>query len=165
MSLTHEDLAALLRAGQGQQIDFQPENVPPSRLAETLMAFANTDGGYVLVGVEGRPAQVPGLEDPAAARDQALQAALLCDPPLILPLPQVYPFDGKSLLLITVPPGLPHVYSLKGRYLSRVGSHNKPLTAAELRRLLSERGEVSFEDEPASGATLGQGGTLRQQPG
>jgi len=152
--LTYEDLAALLRAGQGQQIDFEPEQVSPLRLAETLMALANAEGGYVLVGVEGRPARVTGLEDPAATRDRALQAALLCDPPLILPLPQIFPFDGKTLLLITIPPGLPHVYNLKGRYLYRQGSQNRPLSAPELRRLLSERGEVSFEDEPATNATL-----------
>lgn len=152
--MTNEDLAALLRAGEGQQIDFQPENVQPARLAETLMALANASGGYVCLGVEGRPARVTGLADPVDARDRALQAALLCEPPLILPLPQVLSIEDKLILLIMVPPGLPHVYSLKGRYLWRVGSQNKPMVAAELRRLLSERGEVSFEDEPASGATL-----------
>jgi ATP-dependent DNA helicase RecG len=107
-----------------------------------------------LVGVQGRPARPVGLTDPEAARDVALQAALRCDPALIIPVPEIITLDGRPVLAITVPPGLPHVYAVEGRYLQRVGRQNRPLSPAQLRRLLFERGAASFEDEPVPGATL-----------
>ena len=44
------------------------------------------------------------------------------------------------MIAVQVPPGLPHIYSLHGLYLTRTGDNNRPLTTPELRRLLLERG-------------------------
>jgi ATP-dependent DNA helicase RecG len=90
----------------------------------------------------------------ANAVDLVLQAALSIDPPLIIPLPQVVRLNGKALIVISIPPGMPHVYALDGRYLTRQGAENLPLNARELRRLIIERGEISFEMEVARGASL-----------
>lgn len=152
--MTGDEVWALLQQGKGQKVDFQSERVSARRLAESLVALANAGGGTVLVGVGGRPARPRGLRDPQAARDKALEAALLAEPPLIIPLPQVVTLDDRSVLAIAVPPGLPHVYSLRGKYLIRVGAQNKPLTPRRLRRLMMERGEVSFESLVPPGATL-----------
>jgi ATP-dependent DNA helicase RecG len=57
-------------------------------------------------------------------------------------------------LVISVPPGLPNVYSLDGRYLGREGSQTNPLSARRLRHLLMERGVVQFESQVPPGATL-----------
>jgi ATP-dependent DNA helicase RecG len=160
--MTGEEILTLLQQGRGQEIDFQPERASASKLAESLVALANASGGTVLVGVDPRTSassveplvKLRGLKDAAAARDKALEAALLTDPPLITPLPEVVTFDDKHVLVITVPPGLPHVYSLRGKYLIRVGAQNKPLAPGKLRRLIIERGEISFESLTTPGATL-----------
>ncbi len=131
----------------------------PMRLAETLVALANAHGGTVLIGVSAR-GQVTGVGDAAetarAGRTAAaVQAAtFLSAPPLILPLPHLLEHDGKLVCLVEVPPGLPHVYSLGGRYLTRTGSGNRLLSTDELGSLLVQRNEAGFESRPASGATL-----------
>ncbi len=89
-----------------------------------------------------------------AAQDRALKAALATDPPLIIPLPQSAEMDEKPVLVVTIPPGLPHVYSYKGKYLVRDGDRNRPLTPRHLRRLMMERGAVSFEALVPDGARL-----------
>nr|MBC8249600.1 putative DNA binding domain-containing protein [Anaerolineales bacterium] len=152
--MTGDEILSLLQQGKGQEIDFVPERTSARKLAESLMALANASGGAVLVGVDPRSARPQGLKDAEAARDKALEAALLTDPPLIIPLPEVVTLDDKDVLVITVPPGLPHVYSLRGKYLIRVGVQNKPLAPKMLRRLIIERGEVSFESLIPPGATL-----------
>jgi ATP-dependent DNA helicase RecG len=58
------------------------------------------------------------------------------------------------VLWITIPSGLPHVYSLDGRYLGREGSQTIPLAPRRLRQLLLERGIVQFESLLSPGATL-----------
>ena len=45
-------LSNLLRRGVGLQLEVMPEPLP-DELAETLVAFANGDGGTVLLGVDG----------------------------------------------------------------------------------------------------------------
>jgi len=143
--LNAKEILALYEQGEGPTLEFKSENIKPSKLAETLIALANAGGGAVLVGVDGRSGEIDGLRNPKQAREMAIEAALLCEPPLILPLPEIVKVQGQSILVVTIPEGLPNVYSLHGRYLARVGSLNKPIPAATLRRLLIERGEITFE--------------------
>ncbi len=53
-----------------------------------------------------------------------------------------------------VPPGLPHVYSVNGRYLTRTGAQNRLLSATELSALLLARDEAGFESRPVPDVTL-----------
>ncbi len=129
-----------------------PESVSVTALAETLSALANAQGGEVFLGTSPRGGEVIGLSDPQGAADRVFQAILRIQPPLVLPMPEVVRHAGRDLLRVTVPPGLPHVYSLEGRYLTRRGTRNVPLAAKELRRLLVERGQVQFESLVPPGA-------------
>jgi ATP-dependent DNA helicase RecG len=105
------------------------------------------------VGVteRGRP---DGLADPETALDKAIEAAFSCDPPLIIPLPDVIDWAGTALLLVEVPPGLPHVYQAGQHYPIRRGVENVTLSTRELRRIMLARGRVSFERALAAGAKL-----------
>lgn len=154
MPFSSTSLPALLAAGMNETVHWFPEDVPLSRLAATLVGMANTRGGVVLLGVAPRLGEVQGLHDPESMMDRVFQAALLADPPLVLPLPLVVPSGASPVLWVTVPPGLPHVYSLDGRYLGREGRQTNPLSARRLRHLLLERGVVQFESQVPPGATL-----------
>ena len=154
-ALPPDELEHLLGAGEGPQVAFARERARPDELAETLAAFANGRGGLLLLGVVGRTrGRVEGVTDVAAARDLVLEAALSCTPPLILPLPQPATHEQRALLVVSVPAGLSQVYAVRGKYLRREGSANQPLSPEALRRLLLERGEVSWERETPPGATL-----------
>jgi ATP-dependent DNA helicase RecG len=141
-------------ARQGEHVAFVQSNTTVTRLAETLVAFANAGGGTLLIGLDPRGGKPTGLQDPQAAADLALQAALSADPPLIIPLPQITGPEDQPVLAVTVPPGLPHVYSYRGKYLIRDGSHNRPLDPRQLRRLMMERGASSFEALVPDGVRL-----------
>lgn len=58
------------------------------------------------------------------------------------------------MLIVTVPSGLPHVYSTGGTYLRREGAANAPLAPDALRQLLIERGETSWDRMTPPDATL-----------
>ena len=139
---------------QGEHLAFARDTTTASKLAEILVAFANTGGGTLLVGLDLRSGKPAGLKDPEATLDRALQAALSTDPPLIIPLPQVVEHEEHPVLVVTVPPGLPHVYSYRGKYLVRDETRNRPLDPRRLRRLMMERGAVSFEALVPDGVRL-----------
>jgi ATP-dependent DNA helicase RecG len=92
-----------------------------------------------------------GVFDPQAACDRVFQAALLSDPTLVLPVPRQVDVQKPGmprpvvLVLVNVPSGLPHVYSLDGRYFGRQGAQTNPLPPRQLYRLLNQRGTVQFE--------------------
>ena len=117
----------------------------PEELAHTLVALANGQGGTAIIGVGGAGKPPEGIADSAAATEAVLEAAMLCTPPLVLPLPELTRIDNVALLLVHVPSGLPHVYSLHGKYLRRIAAEDQPIPPDALRRLLLDRGETSWE--------------------
>jgi ATP-dependent DNA helicase RecG len=149
MTASSSDILSLLAQGIGPGLHWFPEDVPLSRLAGTLVGMANSGGGTVLLGVSPRGGEVLGLQDAEAAVDRLFQAALMSEPPLVLPIPRRVPVSTPGgpaeVLWIAVPAGLPHVYSLDGRYLGREGGQTGPLPARRLRQLLVERGVLQFE--------------------
>ena len=138
----------------GQHVAYVRDTASVANLADTLVAFANAGGGTLLIGVEPRSGKPTGLKDPEDAVDRALKAALATEPPLIIPMPQLTEREGHRILSIVVPPGLPNVYSFRGKYLIRDNARNRPLAPRQLRRLMMERGAVSFEALVPDGARL-----------
>jgi ATP-dependent DNA helicase RecG len=110
-------------------------------LAETLVALANGRGGQVRL--RGQPAD--------ELIDRVREAALKAAPILVIPTPTV---EKTGDVIVTVPYGLPHVFSIDGRYIIRHAGDNRPLPAEELRRLLIDRGGIHYEEETPRGATL-----------
>jgi ATP-dependent DNA helicase RecG len=154
MTAIPTDMTALLAEAEGPQLAFVRRAFRTDELSETLAALANAQGGMAIVGIAGKSKKLEGIADAAAARLAVLDAALACTPPLVLPLPEVVVVRDVTLLMLVVPAGLPHVYSVHGKYLRRIGATNQPIPPDALRKLLLERGETSWERLTPEGATL-----------
>lgn len=150
--MKEEEVLSLWKEGRGTRTEFVAERTSSRALAKVLAGMANAEGGTVLLGVSPKGGVTESLRDPEAALDMALQAALLCEPHLIIPLPKIVSLDEAQIVVVTVPPGLPHMYAVDGRFMERVGNRNKKLSPPRLRKLLFERGDVSFESLPTEGA-------------
>lgn len=152
------ELAELLAQGKGLNLHWFTEDIALPTLAQTLVGMANSQGGAILLGIASPTSEVVGLSDPQAAKERILEAALMADPPLALPIPSVYHVDAKGgdckVMKVIVPDGLPYVYQLDGRYFGREGSQTNPLSARRLRRLLLERAVVHFESCVPPGAKI-----------
>jgi ATP-dependent DNA helicase RecG len=149
-----ENILSLMAQGMGPDLHWFPESVGESELAATLVAMANTEGGRVILGVAPRAGKIQGVKDAERTIDKVFQAALLAEPVLVLPLPAIHRAGSEEVLVVTVPPGLPHVYNLEGRYLGRAGRYNEPFSARKLRELLVSRGVMQFESRVPPDASL-----------
>jgi ATP-dependent DNA helicase RecG len=119
-------------------------------MARSLVALANARGGVMIV-----PWNVKARVAPDELRDRAMQALLLSEPRLIVPLPYLIADDrvNPDALVVEVPEGLPNVYSLDGRYLSREDNRNAVLNARALRDLMLVRGEGTWESTTPTGSS------------
>ncbi len=145
MRKPHLTIPALIEKGMGTVLHWFPEDVPLGTLAETFAGMANSEGGQILIGVSPGSGKLIGVENPDIVIDRTFQAALMTEPPLVMPLPLLEHIDGLNFIRISIPPGLPHIYTYLGRYLGREGRHNTPIPPGLLRKKLIERGVVQFE--------------------
>ncbi len=148
-----DDIPTLIATGKRADADWFKDDTPVDKIATVLGAMANTLGGTLFVGV-GPTGMIEGVMDGPATMDRVLEGALMLEPPLIIPIPRAVVVEGKPIITVHVPPGMPNVYGLEGRYLRRAGSKNVGLRPDELRRLIIERGVTSFEAEVAPATSL-----------
>lgn len=154
MTASTDELNELIKAGRGTRLDWLGEGAKVEAIATILTAMANTDGGTLVIGVLGPAGVVIGVKDVEAVKDRVMQAALSSEPSLYIPLPKQVQLQERKVIVVSVPRGMPHVYAFDGRFLARQGAENVPLKPHDLRRLMVERGEISFETEIARGASL-----------
>lgn len=58
------DLLDLLKRPEGKTLEFKRDLSSPDWALKTIVAFANTAGGTLLIGVEDRSRNVRGVADP-----------------------------------------------------------------------------------------------------
>ena len=148
------DIYPLIAQGMSSNQHWFPEGVSSADLAAVLASMANTDGGSVYLGVNPGNGKIEGVEDVPAAIDRIFQVCLLTEPTLVLPVPRSHQMDKVTVLEISVPQGLPHVYNLEGRYYWRAGRLTEPIPPRHLRRLLVERGLLQFESQVPEDASF-----------
>lgn len=155
--LNSNDLKKLLNAGNGARIEIMPSaSATSARLARSLVALANTQGGVVILPmhVEHEKIKANKNADPAVLVEAALDAMFIVEPRLIIPLPYfVGDAEKPDALVIEVPEGLPHVYQLDGRFFGRNNARVTTLSSRQLRDLLVNRNEGVWEAGTPSGAS------------
>jgi predicted HTH transcriptional regulator len=142
MPVSLQDIKKLVRQGEGQQIEFKRKVAHPEKIVREIVAFANSDGGHLLVGI-GDDGSMPGLKFPEE-HDYLLQKAIdeLCRPALDFKSEIVSISDDLGVLYYFIKPSRrrPH-YALAdstqayGKAYVRVG--DKSIQASdEMRQIL-----------------------------
>ena len=91
----------LIEQGEHQQQDFKFEISDARKIARSLAAFANTDGGRLLVGVKDNGA-IAGVRSNEEYYMVEMAAQLYCKPPVDFIVAE-HLIDGKTILEIEVP--------------------------------------------------------------
>ncbi|OIN60766.1 AlbA family DNA-binding domain-containing protein [Arsenicibacter rosenii] len=96
------NLAELINQGEGTRLEFKSTVSSAPRIAKTLVAFANTSGGLLIVGVDD-DGGVSGIESEYHEMQKIEKATdFFTEPPLSISY-EVITFEGKEVLLVNVP--------------------------------------------------------------
>jgi ATP-dependent DNA helicase RecG len=135
----------------------------PATISDTLSAFANTDGGVILLGVKESPGsfEVTGVEDPRHVTSALQAAAEQMEPPL-RPAIDIVAHPSGIVVMAQVPPvprdQRPCHRRSDGPHSSsfvRVGDGDHQLTDHEVAVMLANRAPVDTGRAPApQGAVL-----------
>lgn len=127
-------------------------NSEPAAIAETLVAFANSDGGWLVLGIDAEGG-LGALRTDDEMADAVRAAERLCRPPVRTVDWQQREVSGGSVAVIRVERSN-DLHTLEdGRVLVRRGVENAPAAGDEVERLLASRPIGDFELQPVPGAT------------
>ncbi|HVF76101.1 MAG TPA: ATP-binding protein [Acidimicrobiales bacterium] len=149
---------ALVAIAEDQWFDRKSARIAPLKLAQNLVAFANAEGGTVVLGIDD--GRIEGTDDFPAHRNDLVQAAIdHCEPPVRsrhrLVTCTNHRGEPDHLLVIDVPPSdVVHCTKADDCYL-RVGDENKRLRFRERQELTFDKGQAHFDGTPVADATLG----------
>lgn len=102
----------LLIAGEGETLDFKQTVNHASKIAKTMVSFANTKGGTLLIGVrDNRTISGVRTEEEKYMLDMA--AGFYCKPEVMISI-QELEVEGKSILEVVIPEGREKPYYAKG---------------------------------------------------
>lgn len=160
--MAESELLKEVRAGESKTLELK-ESLPPraERWVKTVVAFSNSAGGKLVVGV-GDGGGVAGVEDARRVADAAANAIDdLCEPQ-VTPRIRVEELDGREVVVIEVQPGTATPYHLKGRDLEqgtyvRVGATTRPAGEAVLRELALRGSSQSYDEQPCLDAPFDEG--------
>ena len=136
-SVSQKDLDILLHEGEGSMLEYK-ESLSSS-LARELVAFANSTGGKILLGVRN-DGRVVGVRDSNDLRAQVQDIARNCDPPVNVIVEPV----GK-VLAVTVRESESKPVQCREGFFWRQGASTQKLSRDEIRDFFRSEGTVRFD--------------------
>ena len=98
-------LASLLARPEGKTAEHKRDLTSPQSVLRTLIAFANTAGGTLLIGVEDGTRDVVGVDDVLAVEERLANLVADSIAPRLLPDIEIHPWRQTQVITATVYPG------------------------------------------------------------
>lgn len=142
----------ILKKEEGKTLEFKENLQSLSGIVKTVIAFANTAGGQLVIGIEDKTKKIVGIKD-AVAEEERL-ASVINDSihPQLMPDIITYAYRNKSLIVINVYHGsgpyfLKSAGIEKGAYV-RLGSTNRVADTETLQTLKNLSRNIAFDELP-----------------
>jgi predicted HTH transcriptional regulator len=143
------ELIERISNGEDSYTQFKENITNNDKLAEELVAFSNSKGGVLIIGVSDYN-DVIGISDDDIRRLNQLIGNVINSniTPPIYPITEIKTIEDKKLLIVTIESGSNKPYSTnKGIYLTKAGSDKRKVSPEELRRLFSESKRLYADEE------------------
>jgi len=143
----------LITMPEGKTLEFKRDMSSPGNILKTLVAFANTAGGRLLIGVDDDSMAVLGVESPLDEEERLCNLIADSIEPRLVPNVELISFADKTLLSVEVyPSGLrPHWVKKEGPeegVYVRLGSTNRQADRELIAELHRTAAGIAFDELP-----------------
>ena len=144
------ELIEKIMLGEDSTIEFKREMPQRNSLADEIAAFANSEGGVILIGVDDYR-EIVGLE-PQELDSIEKTVVEICEDSIEPAVPiftEKLRIDDKNILKIEVPRSL-FVHKTPNGYFARRGSSKREMPTDQLARLLQSRSQariITFDEQ------------------
>jgi ATP-dependent DNA helicase RecG len=153
-----QKIKLLIALGETSTVQFKLNVDNEQSFARELVAFANSKGGKILIGVDDNTWNIIGLEDNELRRlkDLIVNAANEHVKPAIFIESETILVDEKKIMVVSVPEGIDKPYKDKeGIIFLKNGANKRKVTSnEEISRLLQENGYLYAEERLVNHSTL-----------
>lgn len=152
--ITKKDLSSILNLNEDHFNDFKSKRISPSKLQECFVAFANSDGGDLYVGIEDKVQageRIIGYNEPEEA-NQIISTLLEETSPAVENVGiEFLKVENKGLILHISVPKSPKVhYTATGDCYIRINAQKKKIKGERITQLGYSKGAEPFETRPVT---------------
>jgi len=148
------ELMRLVRGGEDTFLELKVKLSNPEKIAQEIVALANTGGGVIVFGVNDQ-LRVEGIEDGENVQDELVRICREEVVPPIVPFIDRIAFDnGRRIVALDVNGRRRPYRTRDGRFFIRAGAEKREASPEELSTLLDDSQPLSYENIPALRATL-----------
>lgn len=152
------ELFEIIANGENSGVEFKRDDIRPEQLAKEIVAFANLQGGRILLGVEDS-GQISGLQRPET-QEWVLNVFRDKVHPQIIPFyEEIVVEDNRRVGIITLSMGVskPYVvrHSNREEIYIRMGDRSELASREQQLRLFESGGLLHVEVMPVAGTSLG----------
>lgn len=141
-----KDIGFIISQPEGQYVDFRV--CASASMAKDVVAFANTGGGTIVVGVGDNRERI-GVSDVNRQISQIETIARNCDPSVLVKI-DVIELQGKTFLITEVPDSTDKPHSCSDGFFLRSGANSQKMTRNEVVEFLYSTGQVKWDEKPCS---------------
>jgi len=151
------ELLKIIKRGESSTVQFKERLPNIDSLAHELIAFANTSGGYLLIGVNDKTGDLKGLSfsEIQQSNSQIVNAASQKIFPPISVITETIPVVDQNIILVKINEGGNKPYKDRNGivYVKNGADKRKVTSNDELARLLREGGSLYAEEMPVKGSS------------
>jgi len=137
-----KQIIAIIKAGESEAVEFKSSF--DREAIETLVAFANTRGGKVFIGVTDA-GDIKGVAIGKETLQSWINQVKQNTSSTIIPDIDVYEIKGKSIAVLEVPEFPIKPVACKGRYFKRIKNSNHQLSVSEVVNLHLQSCNTSWD--------------------
>jgi predicted HTH transcriptional regulator len=145
---TRTELLRLIRGGEDTYLELKIKLSNPERIAQEIVALANTGGGSIVFGVTDQ-LRIEGVSNPESVQEELVRICREEIVPPLVPLIDCIAFDSGRRIVVLDIDGKRRPYRTRdGRFYLRVGAEKRETTREELSNWLDEIRPIGFENIP-----------------
>ena len=136
------DILQIVKTGESESLEFKTSF--NTATIETLVAFANTCGGKVIIGINHRN-EVIGVKVNEESVQNWLNEIKGKTAPPIIPNVNIVPFEGKAIVIFTIQEYPIKPVATRGKYYKRIVNSNHLMSVTEVVNLHLQSFNTSWD--------------------